>query len=56
MARVPGRGVPVLSVPVLSVIVPCYNERANVAPLVARLAAALDGIAWEVIFVDDNSP
>ena len=48
--------VPVLSVPVLSVIVPCYNERANVAPLVARLAAALDGIAWEAIFVDDNSP
>jgi dolichol-phosphate mannosyltransferase len=41
---------------VLSVIVPCYNERPNVAPMIAKLAAALTGIAWEVIFVDDNSP
>lgn len=40
----------------LSVVVPCYNERLNVEPLVERLAAALDGIAWEVVFVDDNSP
>jgi dolichol-phosphate mannosyltransferase len=42
--------------PELTVVVPCYNERANVAPLVARLDAALDGIAWEVVFVDDDSP
>ncbi|HTU55350.1 MAG TPA: glycosyltransferase [Acetobacteraceae bacterium] len=42
--------------PELSVVVPCYNERANVAPLVAALEAALAGIAWEVIFVDDSSP
>ena len=40
----------------LTVVVPCYNERPNVAPLVARLDAALYGIAWEVVFVDDNSP
>ncbi len=40
----------------LTVVVPCYNERRNVAPMVARLAAALDGIAWEAVFVDDNSP
>jgi dolichol-phosphate mannosyltransferase len=40
----------------LSVVVPCYNERANVAPLIAKLDAALAGIAWEVIYVDDNSP
>ncbi len=40
----------------LSVIVPCYNERPNVAPLVAKLEAALAGVAWEVLFVDDNSP
>ena len=37
-------------------MVPCYNERANVAPLIARLDAALYGIAWEVVYVDDNSP
>ena len=40
----------------LTVVVPCYNERPNVAPLVAALDAALAGIAWEVVFVDDNSP
>ncbi|MBV9654747.1 MAG: glycosyltransferase family 2 protein [Acetobacteraceae bacterium] len=42
--------------PVLTVVVPCFNERPNVAPLAHRLAAALDGIAWEVVFVDDDSP
>ena len=41
---------------VLSVIVPCYNERPNVAPMIAKLDAALTGLAWEVIYVDDNSP
>jgi dolichol-phosphate mannosyltransferase len=40
----------------LTVVVPCYNERPNVAPLVAALDTALDGIAWEVVFVDDDSP
>ena len=42
--------------PTLSVIVPCYNERPNVRRMVARLDAALAGIAWEAIFVDDDSP
>jgi dolichol-phosphate mannosyltransferase len=42
--------------PTLTVVVPCYNERPNVAPLIARLDATLFGIAWEVVFVDDNSP
>ena len=40
----------------MSVVVPCYNERPNVAPMIARLDAALEGIAWEVIYVDDDSP
>src|ERR1700761_6283629 len=40
----------------LSIIVPTYKERGNVAELVRRLDAALAGIAWEAIFVDDNSP
>lgn len=50
--------IPVLArgAPVLTVVVPCYNERANVAPLISRLDAALYGISWEVVFVDDNSP
>jgi dolichol-phosphate mannosyltransferase len=40
----------------LTVIVPCYRERGNVAPMIARLDAALAGIDWEAIFVDDDSP
>ncbi|RVQ68842.1 glycosyltransferase family 2 protein [Croceicoccus ponticola] len=43
----------------LAIILPTLNERANLAPLVERLAAALDGPlganGWEAIFVDDNS-
>jgi dolichol-phosphate mannosyltransferase len=42
--------------PALTVVVPCYNESPNVAPLIAKLDAALYGIAWEVVYVDDNSP
>jgi dolichol-phosphate mannosyltransferase len=38
------------------VVVPTFKERGNVAELVRRLDAALTGIAWEAIFVDDNSP
>jgi dolichol-phosphate mannosyltransferase len=40
----------------LTVIAPTYNERANVAALVEKLDAALAGVRWEVIFVDDDSP
>jgi len=42
--------------PQLSVIVPTFNERDNVTTLFRRLEATLKGIAFEVIFVDDNSP
>ena len=42
--------------PELSVILPAFNERANIPMMVERLAKALDGIDWEVIVVDDNSP
>jgi dolichol-phosphate mannosyltransferase len=44
------------AVPLLTVVVPTFNERANVPLLVERLAKVLAGVAWEVIFVDDNSP
>jgi len=39
----------------LSVIVPTFNERDNIEPLVGCLKAALQGIAWELVFVDDDS-
>ena len=42
--------------PRLTVVVPCYNEAPNVGPMAKRLAATLTGIAWEAIFVDDDSP
>jgi len=42
--------------PQLSVIVPTFNERDNVTTLYRRLEATFAGIAWEVVFVDDNSP
>jgi dolichol-phosphate mannosyltransferase len=40
----------------LSVIVPTFNERDNVAELVRRLSLSLSDVRWEVIFVDDDSP
>ena len=39
----------------LTVVLPTFNERENVAPLIARLEEALAGIEWEAIFVDDDS-
>ena len=40
----------------LTIVSPTFNEKANVRPLIAKLDAALKGVAWQVIFVDDNSP
>jgi dolichol-phosphate mannosyltransferase len=42
--------------PLLAVIVPTFREVGNVEELVRRLDAALNGISWEVVFVDDDSP
>jgi dolichol-phosphate mannosyltransferase len=39
----------------LSVIIPTFNERENVARLVCRLDRVLNDIRWEAIFVDDDS-
>jgi dolichol-phosphate mannosyltransferase len=41
--------------PELTVVIPTYNESANVPLLVERLRNTLDGIDWEALFVDDNS-
>lgn len=40
----------------LAVVIPTFNEAANVEPMLARLAVALAGISWEAVFVDDDSP
>ena len=41
--------------PALSVVVPLYNEEANVLILQEELRAALNGLDYEIIFVDDGS-
>lgn len=43
------------AVPELSVIVPVRDEEANIVPLATEIAAALAGLAWEVVWVDDGS-
>ena len=40
----------------LGVVLPTFNERKNLRGMIDRLDAALAGIPWEVIVVDDNSP
>jgi dolichol-phosphate mannosyltransferase len=40
----------------LTVVIPTFNERDNVAVLLDRLAVTLAGVSWQAIFVDDNSP
>ncbi len=42
--------------PELSVVVPVFNERDNIPPLLAEIAAALRGrVDYEVIYIDDDS-
>ena len=40
----------------LSVVIPTFKERGNIPILMQRLDVALSGLAWEAIFVDDDSP
>ncbi len=40
----------------LAVVIPTFNEKSNVATLIAKLDQALVGLNWEAIFVDDDSP
>jgi dolichol-phosphate mannosyltransferase len=39
----------------ISIIIPTYNERENITPLVERIDRAISPRDYEVIFVDDNS-
>ncbi len=41
--------------PDLVVVIPTFNERDNIAPLLEKLDRTLDGIGWEAVFVDDDS-
>ncbi|MEQ8654012.1 MAG: glycosyltransferase family 2 protein [Kiloniellales bacterium] len=42
--------------PWVSLVIPALNEEENIAPLVAEIAAAMDGkLDYEILFVDDGS-
>jgi dolichol-phosphate mannosyltransferase len=47
---------PASSEPIVSVVLPTYNEAGNIVSMLTRLDRALDGIPHELIVVDDDSP
>lgn len=52
----PAQATSARSDPSLSVVVPTYREAANIPVLFERVKTALNGVPWEMIVVDDNSP
>jgi dolichol-phosphate mannosyltransferase len=40
----------------LGIVVPTFNERDNIRPFLEGLDRVLEGVRYEVIFVDDDSP
>ena len=42
--------------PEITIILPTFNERDNLPVMVERLSRALEGVDWEILVVDDNSP
>jgi dolichyl-phosphate beta-glucosyltransferase len=49
--------VPLQEDPVISVVVPCYNERDRILPTIGAIAAHVSdlGLPWELIIADDGS-
>ena len=39
----------------ISLIIPTYNERDNIVPLVERISRALNSNNYKILFIDDNS-
>jgi dolichol-phosphate mannosyltransferase len=39
----------------VSLIIPTYNEKDNIIPLIERISKALGGYNYEIVIVDDNS-
>jgi dolichol-phosphate mannosyltransferase len=37
-------------------VAPTYNEGKNIPEVIARVRSVLEGLSWEMIFVDDDSP
>ena len=40
----------------MTIIIPTFNERENIVPLVEEIARCVVNYDWHVLFVDDNSP
>lgn len=40
----------------ISVVIPTFNERDNIDPIIDSVNIALVDVNWEIIFVDDDSP
>ncbi|TFG45454.1 MAG: glycosyltransferase, partial [Dehalococcoidia bacterium] len=40
----------------LSIVIPTYNENANIQPLVERIHQSLGDYPYDILIVDDNSP
>jgi dolichol-phosphate mannosyltransferase len=41
---------------IVSVVLPTFNEAGNIVALIERVTAALDGVAHEILVMDDRSP
>jgi dolichol-phosphate mannosyltransferase len=39
----------------LTIVIPTYNERDNIVPLIEKVDQALTGVTWNIFFVDDDS-
>ena len=40
----------------ISIIIPTYNEKENIVPLIKSIEDGLGGIPYQIVIVDDNSP
>jgi len=40
----------------ISIVVPTYQERENIADFIHRIESTLNGLNFEIVVVDDNSP
>lgn len=58
MSLIEGQQAPIerLAAPDISIVIPTFNERDNIAPLIDAVRQALGNLPWEMIIVDDDSP
>src|SRR5690349_21709118 len=50
-------GEPAAKDPILSLVIPCYNEEGNLRPLITAIRQAVDplSVAYEIVITDDCS-